>query len=448
MATTRANYTLDIAGAFSVSRDGLELGGPPTRLAGVLLLCLASRGDHWSGRDELAQRLYPEQDANKASAAMRQTLSRLKSWLGSESLQVEPGRIRLTQNLWAINFLGPGGSRLPGSLIAPGLSHPWVDELRTRWTQADLRQSPVNNVPFTEAVRQAAMLDVGAARSLFQGGEVFFDSLAAPDFSELVALTRPRDSSEPLAEEHLYTEAVLCLRFPAMTQSLKLLAKAYRLAKKKGNAKVMLRAQSMYLFCLIEAGAMVDAAECLGHLEGIAERQDLTLLQMNAKAAYYWNTNQFEPALRIMLSQVDHADRYDRLQQLHFWTNLAVLAAEAGDIGLSEQAEAQARSVLLSGFDLVSEQMLTLGAGTRMIGLKRPWEAIEILEKLEKSTIESNRPYAELYVREAKSEALALAGEKGKARASWASAIAIRRASDLHLTPRLRARGQRIAKLI
>lgn len=448
MATFDAKYTLDLAGAFCVSRGNIELGNPPTRLTAVLLLCLASRNDSWSGRDELAQRLYPDQDGHKSTAALRQSISRLKSWLGAAALQIEPTRIRLAPNFWTIVSLGTEGKVLPASLIAPGLNHPWVDELRTSWTRPESRTLPINNGPFTEAVRQAAALDVGAARSLFHGGEVFFDSLSATDFSELVSITRPMDPSEPLAEEHIYTEALLCQRYPTMAQSLKLLARAYRLAKKKGNAKVMLRSQSMYLFCLIESGAMIDAAECLSHLDGLSQRQDLTLLQMNAKAAYYWNANQYEPALETMLSQVDEADRYDRRQQLHFWTNLTVLAAEANDIGLSEQAEQNARQVLLPGFDLVAEQMLLLGVGTRFIGLKRPWEAIDILERLESATIEANRPYAELYVREAKSEALALAGEKSKARSSWASAIKIRRGSDLQLTPRLRARGRRIAKLI
>ncbi len=91
-----ANVSLHLLGAPRLARDGKPIE-PDTRKALALAAYLALTGTAHH-RDELAALLYPDADQTHARAALRRTLSALKSALGANALDIDRETVALPIN--------------------------------------------------------------------------------------------------------------------------------------------------------------------------------------------------------------------------------------------------------------------------------------------------------------------------------------------------------------
>ena len=120
--------SLKIGADLEVRLGGKPLAPAPNRSVAALLVGLADRNGEPISRDEAASRLYRESSRSDARNALRMTLIRLSSWIGSQYVQKDRDRITLLGR-WELT--SAEGRQTYGAGIR---SHPWVSEIVARST--------------------------------------------------------------------------------------------------------------------------------------------------------------------------------------------------------------------------------------------------------------------------------------------------------------------------
>ncbi|HWD41587.1 MAG TPA: hypothetical protein VG944_22280 [Fimbriimonas sp.] len=440
-----AKWRVQLLGTLRVLRDGLDLGPYPNRTSAVLLVGLLSRIDSWMSREEIVQLLYPGQDSATARIALRQSLRRLRGWLGPDSVEIEGSCVRLAPQAWKAELPDPG----TGYRIAPDLEHPWMDAIRGSWrrlAEGAAMEPPAK--PFQTLVEESSLVSRDLGRSLLIGGAQLTEALLPSVVDHLLEITRPRDRRDYLACEYLEFAARVQMRTARFTDFMNTAARAHRVAVHRRDTSAMARTYAYLLFSSLEAGNLAAARDLIAMAGSPKRPTSSQLLCDTAEAAYHWNCNRLESALAIM-QRSDHAlEGADRLWQVQYWRNLAVLSAEADAVPLSEEAERQCRQIHLPEVEVNVGLTLDIAKGTRLISEKRFPEAVAILEKTAKRADETGWPISALYAQEALAEAYSQCGDAGRATATWTRAEARRIRHGGRLTPRLLVRRSRIRSLV
>lgn len=432
-----------LGGTFTVECNGKDLGPPPSKATAVLLAGLLARPDTWIFRDELARRLYPGKPVEDAKTALRQSISRLKEWVGADAVKIEHSRLKAARKDWLVDLTLPNGQPAAAPQISPGISHPWFDQMRSHWgaNQDTENLSPVQN-HFEQLVLDSIELDVDLARSILAGGQRIFESLEVGTQTEFLARTRPKSRSDPYAREHMEMTGTLLLRSFIVRDALAAYQRAYRMAAQARDRANAARISGLVLFTFIESGDF-DSAENWNNRMRLAGGGG-QLTQINAKAAFLWNAYSLDEAIVAMKEGEAIVESADRAQQAHFWSNFAVLAAEANQRDFSELCSENARRLMNEQLDLWIKHTLLLAGGTRAMMAGNFPEAFEQLETLRRITQEQHYLIEVLYAEEALAEANARAGDLKRAAELWRHAEKTRKGAQVRLTPRLLARKKRI----
>lgn len=427
-----------MAGKLEVKPQGGDaLTSPPTRVSAVMLVLLAERYPEWVSRRELGDALHADSPKPKRNTAVRQTLARLKRWLPDGSVVIERDSIRLARP-WRILI---GGST--GLGIAPGIEHPWMDEFRRRHTpEAAVEELSPEGLLF-QVVAEVAKTDRDAARSILCAAPEIALLLPARDFVWAVGATRPDSRHEPNAIEHDMLVGSASYMSADVPEALRHFLRAHSNAAKHRDIPNMAKASAQAMFALLEMGDLESAAEWLERLTKADREQTMRLLSLNAKAAFFWNSHLVPEALATLRSAERYADVASRVEQLHYFSNLAVLEAEAGEVTEAMISIERARSLIAGPWDRTFQWNLML-AEAEVRANEGNAEANAIIDQ---ALLETSIPEATLsnwYVRELQAEIAAKSGATAHAQTLWRQVETERTRRKLTLTPRLQARKQRI----
>lgn len=428
-----------LAGRFEVRpQGGTALPPPQTKVCGVMLVLLAERYPEWVSRRELGLALHSESPATKRSAAVRQTLARLRNWLPMGSLEVEKDNLRLVRP-WR---LLTGDST--GFSIGPGLDHPWMDDFRSRHTPVASDETPSIEARFFEAIKAIASTDREAARSILCAAPELALLLPPRDFVWAVGATRPKSRQAPNAVEHDMLVASARVLAANLQEALRHYLRAYTAAARRHDELNMAKASAQVMFAFLEMGDLSAASEWLEKLTKADRQQSMHLLVLNAKAAFFWNSHLLPEAVATLRSAERAVKVASRVEQLHYFSNLAVLEAEAAELEPAMVSIERARGLIAGPWDRVYIWNLALAEAEVLSRMGEHKKAEEILVR---AIAESNRPETLLncwYLNEGLAEVLARSGKVNEARAIWRNIEDARQAHGLDLTARLQARKQRI----
>ena len=435
--------TAHIGGRIEIWRDGKQMPDPPNRSVAVLLIGLIERGESWSGRDELAQRMYPGESQNKANAALRQSITRIRRWLGNDVIESGDARVRLKDS-WELDLNFAHGEPATGQRIAPGIRHPWLEEMRLQWSPAPAIPEVRFSQAFAEAVEELSKVDPDTARSTLVGGAALLGILPTTTVARLLGLTHPTDRRDPFSFEQIELETLLLTRMGDLAGAMAAGLRAFRMATHQRSMSLIDRGIAGMLFASIEAGQMSEAK---GWLDRIPETERIgktRLLLSNARAAYAWNQIQFDEALELMKRAERFVTAAERAERLHFWSNYFVLAAEAGRQDQAQECEQRVRELIRCQIDLAACHCLELGLAELDLLAGQSEEAVKRMRSLVESAGRSEHELTSWYAQELLAEALCRAGNPSEGLSVWGAVETKRLRHGLRLTPRLRARKSRI----
>ncbi|MFI5386733.1 MAG: hypothetical protein ACHQ50_11510 [Fimbriimonadales bacterium] len=437
------SWLLQLGKEVTVERDGVPCGPPPNATVCVLLVGLASQGEALIARTSLAAELYPEGDSGASRNALRQSILRLRRWLGEDCLECVGDRVRLTPRRWSIEPDVLAGAKIPAPFLAAGVAHPWLDTLRERWLESTHAGYAATVRHYVAAVEGAADRDRDVGRALLAGGRSFSEQLTARENDALLSKTDFRDRRDPFALEHVELRAALYYRLFHPTEAVAGYMRAYSLANHMRNGAAQARTASFVAFCCIESGDMRSACDWLARVNEDRASASRLLVSI-CRAAYDWNSGQLEAALETTRAAIRFIPSTDRVTRVHFWSNYAAVAAEAGALSLSDELRERASEDLICDLDVRATQVLTYARGTRLMKGGEPNEAVEVFDGLASAARRMDWEATALYATDALAEAQALCGRWIQARQTW---NLVHRARNGLLTPRLQARRARILGL-
>lgn len=451
MSHVQCRWQIRLGGRYEVQRGDEDLGPPPTQCTATLLAVLALRGEAWTGREECAVRLYPDSPGAAALNALRQTIFRLRRWLGFGAVESNGHRLRLRPGAVRVDVRLTDGREASGALIAPGISHPWLDAIRDEVgchapTVPAAIPSPAD--AYVLAVEEVCAVDVDAARCLLLGGREIAQTVDPDRMLELMRRTRPRRRTDTCAVEHFEFQAELLYRDLALQAARSVLRKAHRLAVWRGDRLASLRTEAMLGFALMESG-LVDEADAIARELSSKSRRGgaVNVICQSYAAELLWCRARFAEALAVLAETRRCVDPLERHAQFGFWCNYALLAAEAGELERAQEGTEFAKRLCNPHMDRWATLMLGLVEGEELMARRCPEEAIQRLKAVGARARIEGFPLRSLYAREAEAEAWARVGKPNQALSVWRSAEAVRRRAGLVQTPRLQARKRRLLEL-
>lgn len=414
-------FRIEVGLETKVWRDGQELNDPPTAATLLLLKCLAEAFPHSAERRALAHKIYPLSAGQASMNALRQTVFRLRQWLGAEAIRAEDRALALDPSRWQVVVSKPpeheGG------------------------TGSRIRDS------FKSLVHDLSTLDVEAARSLFLGGRRLAESLPLNDLADLLKATRPNSNKEHGAMEHMLYHGRYYHQTLQFNRAETAHLRVFRLATQSKRHAVSSSAAAWLLFTYVEKGDLVAARSWLAQVVNGDRTISGRLFAANAKACYLWNTmeqsdarDQFDFASRLL----HHSSQAD---QAHYWSNFAVFAAESRETSLYEDCAARARSLAVPGIDMISEHNILLASAIVLRDKGEHAQSISVLDTLRRNESARGHTLGVVYEMETAAETYAAMGHKSAAIHLWSEAEAMRAAGGGKLTPRLQAMKSRIKSL-
>ncbi len=426
-----------------VKRDGTALGDAPTKTTAILFCGLASVNGEWMSRDYLESKLYPLSDPTARKSALRQALSRMRQWLGADSIESQHGCVRLVLITLRVDTQLDDKSLASFGLLAPGLSHPWMDELKSSWCKAQKHAPKWQISSFIESVCAIAAQDAVVGRSLLLGGVGIIDQVGAADIARMLQLTRPKRGDEPLAAEYALLQSHSAFRIGSFGEAESAAKRALRIAGRNKQSALASEIAAWMMFFSLERGALTEARRWLPEIESGNPSPAGRLFAINATVAYYWNLGEIREAVITLREGMKFVDRASRRQQLHFWSNASVFSAEAKDLRFAQEALEIAESLWIPEMDLA------LGKGIQLARIKVLTLAGEGAEAASLSKDEIAACHDQdflvggLYAAEAHAEALHAVGRTREASAVWRKSEARRGA--LGCRPTIRLNRQRAA---
>lgn len=417
--------------------DAQPAGPAPSESVMVLLCGLASRGECWSARDEIAKKLYPTSDRERRTNALRQSIFRLRQWLNVTLLEIDGDRIRLRPGAWQLDYDFDGEQVRNAAHIAPGLNHPWIDEIRYKLCPAPAETQVALMKGFTESVLQIATFDPSAARGLFVSAANLVNHFSMEDFTSAVNAVRPQSESDHHAADFYSICAWMAYRnglFDEATRQARLAMRS------KPSRKVAVSMASMFFYTGIERcdeRGVIEAKFLLDQLK-IGEGFD------TVNMCLYWNLGAMDEAILARDRALASIDTYSRRDKLTYWINTAYFNADIGDATASEEALAEANTLVSSQEDNLSLSLLR-SAQAKMHLLKREAdEAQKAILDAKAASQRFGRLLQDIYVLETQSEVSAALGHYERAKIEWTTFLRRRKSLGLGICNRLQRQQTRI----
>jgi hypothetical protein len=411
--------------------DGQAMGPAPNERTAALAMLIGQRFGDRLPRRALARQIHPSSEVTDPMAALRQTLLRLRNWLGRNALEADAKSIA-ARGSWIIE-----AAVRDNEIPASAYRHPVFDSYRTPLSRIGL---PSVLQQFDDAVRAVASVDRTEARGMLVGAPGVIRSFPPQAMLDLLDVSRPRRPSEAFAFEH---SELVCWALSAaglLDEAEEVMRHALATAKRLNRPVQVARAQALLLFIALETGNLRQADQLLNAIAGDFGHH--RLLVDNAMIAYAWNTGRLDQALSMARERSTTIRRETVTDRIHFWSNLAVLAAEAEDVQAALQAAATGESLLPEGLHAQARWNLRL-ARLRVLAESDPQHSVEGLAAAVRDLHEQGRWLQEAYAREALAVALCKSGDRQGAEHEWRVAEEARMSRGWRLNPRhLRIRSQ------
>ena len=431
------SWEVSIDSEFRVLVDGTPLADPPNRTVATLLLALMHVAPNPLTRTEIARRLHGGKDGVSGNNALRQSLFRLRAWLGPELCSVDKDRVGLVGDEFRFNAEPIDGRGNRG--FFPDLDHPWVEEFRRHHRLQSGQSDPTDPMTrWAEVIRDVAQSDLDAARGLLVGGPGFIDRLDVGLATELFELTRPRIQTDSWSWEHSMLYGEKLSHSNRFAEGLAHIAEGARIAHRLDNPFLFERSTLSYAGWLIEIGNVAGAGRRLARLK--ESRHSFNALdRANSLACYHWNLTHWELARAEFQKGMKLLDRSSAVQQQHFLRNYAYFAAE---LGLTQEFEesSSACAGLVAG--PTAKHMLFVLDCARAIHRAREvdlYDGLEQISLLIESDFASVQSCQQLYLHEAAATIESRLGNATSARNRWRKAEQMRTEHGGRLTPRLQA---------
>lgn len=424
-STDSPDIVLRLGPDLRASVDGQEVGVAPNERVAALAMLIGQRAGDCVPRRALARQIHPSSEVSDPMGALRQTLLRLRNWLGRDVLAADAKSISAVGR-WTIET-----AVRENEFPASAYRHPVFEPYRAK---TDVDGLPKVLRQFDEAVRSVALVDRAEARGMLVGAQGVIRSFPPAAMLDLLEVTRPQRPSDILAFEHAeltcWALTAACLLDEAEEVMRRALANARRL---KRPAQVA-RALALLLFNALETGNLKYADQLLGTISG--EFGHHRLLVDNAMIAHAWNTGRLDRALEMARERGRTIRKETVSDRVHFWSNMAMLAAEAGDVQTAIQSALAGESLLAEGLHAQARWNLRL-ARLRVLAESDPAHAVTGLEEAAQVLHSEGRFLQEAYARELLAVALRRAGEVLAAREAWKSSESARLSRGWKLNPRL-----------
>lgn len=407
-------------------------GPAPVASVGLLLLLLAERGGS-ATRSAVAVALFP--NSRQPMNALRQTLHRAQRWLHPGMLVAEGRLLRLTS--FDIDESWPGGSlALPVDQLE-GIQHPIATAWRLRRGTPTETATPTFATTFRNAVEELARLDSDAARTLLTGSAQLCFALPRAEVGHLLALTEPASPRAWHAAHHALMQANLAYRAGTMRACLGHHLRAYKIAKHVRDLPILAQAASFVMFAYLEMGAKREADLWLQKLTLSDRSEPDASLVLNAKASYYWNNAHLDPAWATMEEAFRHMPMCDRTGRIHQMSNMAVLAAERGDLYQAKRLIEEINMIKVPGFDNHFHGTSLLAEAVVAREERRYADAIDTLQEMAEHARKGEHAVMEWYADEMRAAVLGCAERFEEARILWKKAEQRRMPHCLGLNPRI-----------
>ena len=381
-------------------------------------------------RAGLAHRVYPDSPRESALVALRQSLVRLRRWVGDDSLVVSKGFIRAAGD-WRLSI-----ATVPSAILAAGFEHPVFREIRNSQRAEEPNSVGELTDRFSQMVSDVSAIDPDEGRSILVVSSGLIWSLRPEKSLALMYATRPKSRRDPFAYEHSELLSRLLMEVGQSHESEESMRRGMRIATHSKNSNLIARGRSQLLFIALETGQIREASEHLRLLRNSSGSGRLT--PENASAAYDWNVGEFYRAISSMQRNIGVSRGEARTDQLHFWVNATVLASEAGDMEFYLQAREAAESFLIHELDLEAQTLLHL-ADLRWRIRTDAYSSVAELSKLFTRVKLEGWLLLSVYISEALALACARLGDLPGARSAWAYSNDFRKMRGWRNTPRVAA---------
>lgn len=424
---------LNLGEFLSAEANGRSLGRAPNASVAALAVCLAESGQEARSRPTLAAALYPAVDREAALTALRQSVRRLRQWLGEAIFDARRESIRFAAHVTICVR--------EGDLVSAGYSHPVFDKFRNQSVTANI-QEPLN--AFAQLVRDVAAIDKDSARGLLAGAPSMTKGLLPDQSLSLLYLTNPKSRKDAYAFEHCEMISWVLFMMGRKREAEEWIARGSRIAHHAKRYSQVSRIKSLRLFFALECGDLGTARVLLAELESSKFGQKLIV--NNAIAAFAWNTGLGDASLRLYKSRLGSIRGESRADRLHFWANASVLSAELNDHEFYDYAASEAMKIVIPEVDVEHYSLLRL-AECRLAVLSEPDRACRMIHALRMELEHQGRSLLATYCLEAEALALAAQNQPRLALAAWRKAQNFRANSGFRNTPRLLAMGAKIRQL-
>jgi len=411
--------------------DGKEKGAA-TNGTVAALCCLLLRSNRSWDRAALAQELFPLASISVARTALRQALLRLRRWLGPTTIEATSKKLSRKGD-WEFEI-----EEASGESIALAYSHPVFEPFRVK--KRGLPESATVR-DFADFVLRIAAVDSDGARSAFLAAQSFANAMHPSDCLSILQALRPSSRQNEFALEHAELMAASYSRKGLFHEAAHHSKLAIRIAQHQGQRDRIERAKAQYLFHALESGDMTTSAELFDSLH--LQIPQNKLLLRNVQVAYLWNTGRFQDALNVALESAGAHKGETRRNQLHYWSNTAVLAAEMQQWQHAQEAIRRANDLLLPHVDPEPRTNILLSTAHWEMA-RSPIVAIQLLDERLGFLMETGRVLHALYLREALALAHAIAGNSFVAQRTWKQVRDERRSLGGRLTPRLFSLQRRV----
>jgi tetratricopeptide (TPR) repeat protein len=400
---------LKLGGSVHVSIRGVELPNPPTKSTAILLIGLYIERQEWSNRKELARKLFPDTETKKRDDAFRQTLLRLRRWVGEDALDFNRSYVRLTPGFWESDLSNPEKFTITPDQIAEGIEHPWLNELRQKVAGRTnvAFQAPAKS--FSQTVLAVATLDIEVARSILIGGDYLINLVPRDEVLNILKATEPTAIHQSLSTEHTLLCANVLARFCFIRESYQKLVEAYRMAAQKREKAHALSAAAWATYISLDCGEMEDAKTWFEIISQESFKQKRLAL-VTAQLSYHWMNGDTEKGWESIELGRSIVNRAERRIALHFWANSSIFASEFEDPEFALLAIEKAKSLLVPGLDFWFMKNYWLAEAWYLLCTGSYASAISILDSQIKLSDQDDSPFHGLYFAQAKAEALARMG--------------------------------------
>lgn len=427
---------VDLSHGFEVSVNGKTLAEPyPTKATAELLLILAASAPKLVHRAELASKIHPSLDQGRASNALRQTLFRLRKWLGADLVVSRKGYLGLV-----------GGWHVEPAVAEPSASFATSMEPTQSWV--DFSPAPpgsANPSALYQLVMSLAAQDADVAREILVSASTLLESCRFTQVQEMFRACKPQRASSPRASEYYILRSQQNIRSCQMATGVKDAETAYQIARHNNRRTLLAQCLSNCLFACLEAARMEESTFWLQRLHDFQSVISTRLLTINAEFAYHWNSGNIHQAVKAMGRGLAQMNTANRRSQLHFFSNASVFCAEIGEIGQAIQFLDSAKGLLMPTLDALFSLTILLAEAEIALACGDVGTALETCHKTLEHAEELDWPAVRLYSLSQLARAHSRLGHAEKATHAWLENEQLRKRSGGGLSPRLE--GQKAAAL-